>query len=68
MREFLIRNTVPLSGGKGGSCVCACVLTKALVFLSIWFYCNNQQEAPSVTAMGSAMQEVTDNGYGHHTV
>lgn len=42
-------------------CVCVCVLTKALIFLSIWFYCNKQQDAPSVTVMGSAMREVTSS-------
>lgn len=37
---------------EGEAAVCSCVLTKALIFLSIWFYCNKLQDAPSVTAMG----------------
>lgn len=44
---------------EGETAVCECVLTKALIFLSVWFYCNRRQDAPSVTLMGSALQEVT---------
>lgn len=52
----LQNSTEPVYLAGGEAAVWLCVLTKTLIFLSIWFDCNERRDAPSVTVMGSAMR------------